>query len=319
MTSSAIENGDKTLPAFFCERCGEVCKDKIGTFNAVTDRIKEGFYDTYSYTTGYPKLHRFIKTSADNTPSNINFGIWTSLVRDMFMEEMENTPASYDRITKVSLLGALPIFGEKYVSLLGKNDIDSISVERVSGVDFSKVLGDFDDKFTYNKTEYDITPYKAIKEEGNVIKVTIDVKTEKYYGGIDRLPAAEQTALQKIFGIDVREQLFSDRDCNASCPENCAEHHYVKGAGGKLYMETNQDGMGMKMTLNDMTTDGKVTYYFLEETYEPIIAVYEESETMNQHMDMSINVGISINGQMDTLSKTDSVTVYVFPGYLPAE
>ncbi len=316
--SPAVANStDKNVPTFFCTRCGAGCEDKVATFNALTDRIKIDFYGKYDYTNGYPKLHRFIKTSAENTPSNINFGIYTSIVRDMFEEEMGVTPVTYDRITKMSVIGALPIYTEDYVSLLGQQDVDSITVERVSGLDFSQVLSGFDDKFTSGKTEYDLTPYKATKVQGNVIKVTIDVKNEKFYGGIDKLPAAEQTSLQKIFGVDVREQLFSKSGCTKDCPENCAEHHYVKGGDGKLYMETNQDGMGMKMTLNDMSTDGKVTYYFLEETYEPIIAVYEEAESMNQHMEMEINVGLTIKGKMDTLSKTNSVTVYVFPGYLP--
>ena len=318
-TSSAVANSaDKSVTTFFCTRCGVGCEDKVAAFNALTDRIKFDFYGKYDYTNGYPKLHRFIKTSAENTPSNINFGIYTSIVRDMFEEEMSVTPVTYDRITKMSVIGALPVFNEDYVSRLGAGDVDSITVERVSGLDFSKVLSGFDDKFTSGKTEYDASPYKAMKVEGNVIKVTIDVKNEKYYGGIELLPAAEQTSLQKIFGTDVREQLFSDSSCSKDCPENCAEHHYVKGGNGKLFMETNQDGMGMKMTLNDMSTDGKVTYYFLEETYEPIAAVYEESEIMNQHMEMEINVGLVIKGKMDTLSKTNSVTVYVFPNYLPA-
>ncbi len=318
-SDAVLNSADKKVPTFFCDRCGVGCEDKLATFNALTDRIKSDFYGKYDYTNGYPKLHRFIKTSAENTPSNINFGIYTSIVRDMFEEEMGTTPVTYDRITKMSVIGALPVFAEDYVSILGNGDIDSITVERVSGLDFAEVLSGFADKYTVGKNEYDLTPYKAIDVEGDVIKVTVDVKNEKYYGGIDQLDPAVQTSLQKIFGTDVREQLFSDSSCSKDCPENCAEHHYAKGGNGKLYMETNQDGMGMKMTLNDMSTDGKVTYYFLEENYEPIVAVYEETETMNQHMEMEINVGLVIKGRMDTLSKTNSVSVYVFPNYLPAE
>ncbi len=317
--SSAVTQGSKTVPTFFCERCGEGCEDKLATFNDVTAKIKPDFFGKYDYSAGgYPVLHRIIKTSAENTPSNINFGIYTSIVRDMFAEEMEVTPVSYAVTQKTPVRFALPIFDENYVSVLEKKDVDSISVERMSGLEFSKVFEGFDDKVTYGKNEYDLTKYKSIKVNENVIKVTIDVRTEKYYGGIDKLSAAEQTALQKIFGIDAREQLFSDSGCTKNCPENCAEHHYVKGGDGKLYMETNQEGMRMKMILNDLTTDGKVTYYFLEKTYQPIIAVYEENEAMNQHMDMSISVGLTIRGSMDTLSKTDSVTIYVFPGYFPA-
>ena len=317
--SSAVTQGSKTVPTFFCERCGEGCADKLATFNDVTAKIKPDFFGKYDYSAGgYPVLHRIIKTSAENTPSNINFGIYTSIVRDMFAEEMEVTPVTYAVTQKTPVRFALPIFDENYVSVLENKDIDSISVERMSGLEFSKVFEGFDDKVTYGKNEYDLTKYKSIKVNENVIKVTIDVRTEKYYGGIDKLSAAEQTALQKIFGIDAREQLFSDSGCTKNCPENCAEHHYVKGSDGKLYMETNQDGMRMKMVLNDLTTDGKVTYYFLEKTYQPIVAVYEEIESMNQHMDMSISVGLTIRGSMDTLSKTDSVTIYVFPGYFPA-
>jgi len=313
--SPAITSGSKSVASFFCTRCGEGCEDKVATFNAVTDKIKPVFYGKYEN-----KLHILTKTSSENVPSNINFGIWTSTVRDMFEEDMAETPVTYSlrNYNYIYVRGYLPIIGKDCVSLLEADDVDSVSVERISGLDFSQVLSGFDDKFTSGKNERDLTPYKAIKVTGDVIKVTIDVKNEKYYGGIDKLPAAEMTSLQKIFGVDAREQLFSKDGCTSECPENCAEHHYVKGKDGKLYMETNQDGMSMKMTLSDLTTDGKVTYYFLEETYQPIVAVYEESESMNQHMDMSISVGISIRGSMDTLSKTNSKTVYVFPGYQPA-
>ena len=319
ITSSAITayGADKTVSTFFCTRCGEGCSDKLATFNAVTDKIKPGFYSKYEN-----KLHILSKTTAENAPSNINFGIWTSTVKDMFEEEMAVTPVTYGLrdYNYLYVRGYLPIAGKDYVSLLEKSDIDSISVERVSGLDFSKVLADFDDTYAASATKtYDYSRYKTMaKVTGSVIKVTIDVKTEKYYGGIANLSEAEQTAFQKIFGIDVRDELFSTDACSKDCPANCSEHHYVKGNDGKLYMQTSEEGMTMKMILNDLTTDGKVTYYFLEETYEPIIAVYEETESMNQHMDMNISIGLTIKGSMDTLSKTNTKTVYVFPGYQPA-
>ena len=302
---------NNTVSTFFCTRCGEGCSDKLATFETVANKIK-----TLSYNDYYSSLHRLTKTSAENKSENINFGIWTSTVKDMFEEEMAVTPVNYSWSKTAMIKWSLPA-GDNYVFAdLENADIDSISVERMAGLEFSKVLEGFDDKITNGKNEYDLTKYKAKEINENVIKVTLDVKNEKYYGGIANLSDAEQTAFQKIFGIDVRDELFGEGH-SKDCPASCSATHYLENGDGKLYMQTSEEGMTMKMILNDLTTDGKVTYYFLEETYEPIIAVYEETESMNQHMDMNISIGLTIKGSMDTLSKTNTKTVYVFPGYLP--
>ncbi len=312
-SSAYVSYGNNnTVSTFFCTRCGEACTDKLATFEAVANKIKTSSYNDY-----YSYLHRISKTSAENKSENINFGIWTSTVKDMFEEEMAVTPVTYSWSKTAMVKWSLPA-GENYVFAdLEKADIDSISVERISGLEFSKVFEGFDDKITYGKNEYDLTKYKAKEIDENVIKVTVDVKNEKYYGGINELPVAEKTSLQKILGIDVREELFG-LDHSKDCPASCSATHFLENSDHKLYMQTSEQGMTMNMTLDDLTTDGKVTYYFLEETYEPIIAVYEATESMKQHMDMNISIGLTIKGSMDTITKTNTKDIYVFHGYQPA-
>ncbi len=297
------------VETFFCTRCGKAQStnaEKIATFNAVTGKIKTDFYGSYDEELrDFPRFASFGKISSQTSYSKFNFGIYTSMIRDMYEEEMANTPDDYTRITTPMVMTSLPLKGVDDVSLLGANDVDSVTVERLSGVDFGSVLSSFDTTFVDGNKEYNLAPYKAIKVDGNVIKVTIDIKNEKYYGGIENLSAQEQTALQNIFGTDVRDDI----------------REFQKDGNGKLYFEDSDNGDGyemtMKMYINQISTDGKVIYYFLEETYEPIIAVYESNEVMEQDISMNFKIGISIKGTMAPVIRTVNTTAFVFPGYRP--
>ncbi len=289
------------VDTFFCTRCGKAEStnaDKINTFNAVTSKIKTDFYPSYS-----DKMVTFGKIKNETTYTKFNFGIYTSMIRDMYESEMANAPDDYMRISSKQIKWNLPIDSATTVSELEANDIDSISVERLSGLDFNSVLADFNTEYTVGSTSYSLAPYKAIKVDGSVLKVTVDVRNEKYYNDIENLGEGNKTALAKLFGIDVRNDLG----------------HFQKGTNGKLFMEENEnsDGyeMSMHMTLNQLATDGKVTYYFLEETYEPIIAIYTAQETMEQDITMKFKIGVSINGTMAPIVKTTNTNVFVFPGY----
>ncbi len=292
----------KMIETFFCTRCGkanDTAEEKLATFNAVTRRIKTDFYAGTD-----DKMITFGKQKTETSYSKFNFGIYTSMIKGMYEEEMANSPDQYSGITSRQVKWNLPINGVT-TSELTVGDIDSISVERLSGVDFNDVLSGFDTQYTTNNGSktHDLSPYKAIKVSGNVLKVTVDVRNEKYYGGIENLNDGDKTSLEKIFGVDVRESVIG----------------FSKGTDGKLYMEDNQsaDGYEMKMSmkLNDLSTDGKVTYYFLEETYEPIIALYTANEAMDQDINMQFTIGISIKGTMAPVIKTTNTNVYIFPGY----
>ena len=314
--SDAIKGKDNIVDTFFCTRCGEACGDKddaakdkeikLKTFNAVTDKIKTAFYSDYDYEINkWPTFHSFGKLKTETTYTEFNFGIYTSMIEDMYKEEMGETPDDYIRITKPTVKSYFPLDGRNEVSLLTASDIDSITVERLSGADFNSILSAFNTKYTVGKTEYDLTPYKSVRVNENVIRVTVDVKNEKYYGGIQNLTEAEKTSLQKIFDIDVRDDL----------------REFSKDGKGKLYITESEksDGYEMSMTmyLDQLSTDGKVVYYFLESTYEPIIAVYDAYETMEQSINMSFKIGLNIKGTMAPVIKSQKTTVFVFPEYIP--
>ena len=301
--SSAITvyEASKTVDTFFCTRCGKAeatDAEKLATFNAVTGKIKTAFYP-------YSKLHTFDKTGTESSYKKFNFGIYTSMIKDMYDEDMANNPDTYSAIRERWVYESryYPI-SMTTVSELTKDDVDSITVERLSGVQFSKVLADFDSNMGGDTDK--LSAYKAKTENRNVIKVTVDVKNESFYKDIyPKTQNGEKTALQKIYNADFRSE-YEDFTMNSS---------------GKLVYEMTENESGLEMTMKtelaELSTDCKVTYYFLEETYEPIIAIYDAYQTMEQNIDMSFKMGVSIKGEMVPVVKTRTTTAYIFLNYIP--
>ncbi len=299
------------VATFYCSRCGESVTAKLSsaaakqlnlqTFNTLVNGIK-----TTDFPIANSKVDTFGKTSVNTSYTSFDFGIYTSMIKDMYEEEMANTPDDYAAVRSVSVYTSLPLLYEwDTVSELTVADVDSVKVEKLSGVNLNDVLSSYSTKFTVGKTEYDITKYKNIKITDSVIKVTVDIKDEKYYGDVENLASTEKTSLQKIYDTDMREELGD----------------FKKNSDGKLYMTDSEssDGYSMNMTmvLNEISTDAKVTYYFLESTYEPIAAVYDIYQVMNQTISMKFTIGLTINGKMTPVISTHNSRVYIFPSFIP--
>lgn len=300
------------IDTFYCSRCGEQASDSLGVFNNVVNKIK-----TYSYYSSYADndwLNYIDKTTVKTEYSRFDFGIYTSAIKDLYEQEMANNSDDYSPLRSYPVnAGVLPLadrVDNAYkVSLLEKSDIDGITVEKLTGIKFSEVLSEI------HPTSQDITNADQLAKinnlktkvlDKNVIKVSVDVKNEKY-STVKNLPDTARTSLQKINDFDMRDEVrdFPDKDAN----------------GNPQITEVDKDAsigyeVSMTMTLREITSDALVTYYFDAETYEPIIALYRTNVTMDQTISMKFKISLfSLNGELDPIITTTYLRAFVFPNY----
>lgn len=295
------------INTFFCKRCGTPTSDQLGTFNNVVNKIVTyEFYNNFcgtDSTDGTSEKNRLFyidKTAVKTTYSRFDFGIYTSAIKSLYEDEMANTPDTYTAVRN-GYITSLKLQNQA-VSLLTASDIDSITVERLPSVSISDVLSGFSTTYTVGNKSYDLTKYKNVKIDESVIKVTIDVKNEKY-STIKDLPDDQLTSIQKITNVNLRDEITG----------------YEKNAAGELVMTEQEKGDGyeisMTMKLRELSSDARVVYYFRESTYEPIIALYYTDLTMDQTIDMKFKLGLTINGELDPIITTNYTRAYLFPNF----
>lgn len=299
---------NQNIQTFYCSRCGEQTSDSLGVFNNVVNSIKTPVYYTKN-----TYLNYIDKTTVKTEYSRFDFGIYTSAIKNLYEQEMANNSDDYSPLRNVSVLWYLPLTdkvdGSYKVSLLEKSDIDGITVEKLTGMKFSEVLSEI------NPTSQDINNADQLAKintlktkvlNKNVIKVSVDVKNEKY-STVKKLPDTVRTSLQKISDFDMRDEVrdFPDKDAN----------------GNPQITEVDKDAsigyeVSMTMTLREITSDALVTYYFDAETYEPIIALYRTNITMDQTISMKFKISLfSLNGELDPIISTTYLRAFVFPNY----
>ncbi len=290
------------VETFFCNRCGAANEDELSAFNSVANKIiTYNFYNNFSKDN---KVQYIDKTRVNTSYSRFDFGIYTPAIRALYEDEMANTPDDYTSVRNQNINYLLPLTASSQnVSILTGQDIDNITVEKLTGIRISDVLSDYATKYTVGTKEYDLTKFKAVTINEDVIKVTIDVKNEKY-SQIKNLPDAEYTSLQKIYDINIRNEIAG----------------YEKNQNGDLVMTETDAGEGyeisMTMLLRELSSDAKVTYYFKADTYEPIVALYNTELKMDQTIDMKFKIGLfSLNGELDPIITTNYSRVYLFPNF----
>lgn len=286
----------KPINGLICRRCGNVVEDPITNFNNIVNLLKGSAYTKDHMVT------TFGKTSMETKYTKFDFGIYTAAIKAIYDEEMAATPDEYTPVRKGQIWNWLPLHRKYgYVSLLTEDDIDSIKVKQLKGIDLNNVLSQFPTTFIANDKEQDITKFKDININDNVIEVTIDIKNETYKG-VKNKPKEELTALQKIYDIDIREDASNypdtDKDGNPVMSE------IEEGPGYHI---------GMKMKLRDIYSDAKIIYYFTADTYEPIAAVYDIEQKYDHGVTMDFNIGLfSLKGIIDPFITTHYTTAYIF-------
>ena len=285
------------IDTFFCNRCGVQTDDALKVFNNTANRIKSTAFINYSGST----VINFAKSNIKTEYSRFDFGIYTSAIKSLYEEEMTGNPDSFTPIyTNRTIRYFFPI-STYTVSELTNADIDgNVTVEKLSSVSFRDILSEYPDTYNVGTKNYDLNQYKNKTVNEDVIKVTIDIKNEKY-SSVKNLKETEKTSLMKVINLDMRN-----------------EANEFKNENGDLVMTESEKGDGyeitMRMQLREITTDAKVTYYFLADTYEPIIALYDTYEVMDQTIDMSFKFGLfSLNGELDPIVSTHEKEAYIFP------
>ena len=297
------------IDQFFCTRCGVATEDTLDTFNALANSIKGTYFRDHF---NNPKngsnrieLIRFSKTTANTTYSRFDFGIYTNTIKDLYDDEMAKNTDNYSPVRTTGILrNTLPLTNTGVVSLLEAGDIDAsngIKAEKLNSLNVRDVLSAYSDTYTVGEKNYDISSYKKVINE-EVIKVTVNVKNEKY-SQIKNLPDNQSTALEKVFDLNIRDDVKEFKDVN-----------------GRLILEEQDKGDGyeitMSMELLEIESDATVTYYFAADTYEPILAVYNAKIIMDQTIDMNFKIGLfSLNGEIDPVITTNYSYAYLFPNF----
>ena len=278
---------------FYCNRCGnllDTTKEKLDTYNNLLNKMLLRAY-------AQEKTLSFIqKEVTDITYTELDFGIYTSIVKNLFDESMQGTETSYAVYNNRIMYGnykPLNLYGA--ASKLEESDIRSISVLTLSELKASSLFSDLGSQITaangesFNPAEY------ANKTFKNVIKVTVNVKNEDLKS-IKALGANQNPALSKLYAVNVKEDL--------------ADYLY----GPKK--ETDETGFIMEIEISSLNTSGNATYYFDASTYEPIAAVYNINVTMSQHIDMTFDTGVvNLKGTMSPKETTTNQNIYLFSGF----
>ena len=141
--------------------------------------------------------------------------------------------------------------GEEYVSALTENDVQSVTMEKMDGVDFIKNLPD---SYVSDQsgTTVDLVNLKE-SEVGEVYKVTVKLNPEKMTN--ENMPEGT-TPIEKIL----------DADYNAGLIDN------MENLNSSFDSVPEMEGMiGMEM---EIVTECEVVYYFTADTFEPVACVY---------------------------------------------
>lgn len=188
------------------------------------------------------------------------------------------------------------ISGSKNVSSLVNNDVISIKAEKVSSID---ILKELPDSVTIKNKTYSLNNIKAntTVPGKDIYKFTVVLKTEKYSAVKD---SDSDTALMHATGVDIRE--LADEVADSS-----------------VNMNSEEDGMEMTSSCDEIVSDCTVVYYICADNSAPICArytsVYDCSNSMS--IDMSL-MGIQcISGTMKIKMGENMNDWYFFDDFFP--
>ncbi len=289
-----------------CKTCGNVPSKDISVFNNMTNIIKNNF----KYRTSH-SITRIVREDETTKCNELDFGLlWTRIVKKAMAEDFGTTTTyRYSDITRIASASSLPYL-QYTVSNLTNEDVSKVSYTIQNGLKASDVMKDFGNTITVgtNNTK-DLSLKKNQTWTGKVIKMQVTVKTENFTVGSKNANDlytkytknnAYECALSRITAEinPVRDAQAYNMDANG----NVVRSNYT--------IEETEDSMTMKMKLNSVSASGTITYYFDADTFEPLMAQYKLTETLNQRVDMSI-IKI-VNGYMIPIVTNSINQVYFF-------
>ena len=213
------------------------------------------------------------------------------LLADSFQAE---SSVEYSNFIKNRSLNKSTFFvkGKEYVSDLKDGDVKSITLEKMTGVDFVKTLPD-SYTATNSSLTYDLSKIKA-SVIGDVYKITVTLNDEKV---TDKSFPQTVTPIEKCFIADYNIGLKSNLQQLTSAfnefPEELASM------------------FGMDATI---TSGGTITYYVTVDTFKPVAAVYSLKMDTDTSMKTYFNsFGVNVNKVTSTMTiSTRSTQEYFY-------
>ncbi len=285
-----VVSGDKLSADkdIVCSVCGKAVSP---SFNSLVNAIKKNSGLT---------VHALSKDVTNMTVTDINLN--SSLLNKIATEYLEqqmgdlqnNEPVYGNYYQTAFLYTRYPLRDSAEVSRLKDADLKSLNVKEVTSVDF---LNELPDTITYNNDpNFSLADFKALgRTTGTINKITVELIDEKY-SAIKNWPAAQETALQRGMGIDIRAM--------------------AKSMETELLDEANEgsDDSEIDMTLKELMSSATITYYFLvtkegtDTVYTPLAAKYEHSFDLKNTVNLNAPVQL-ISGSM-TMNVVNSTTDY---------
>lgn len=244
-----------------CTRCDKII---IHSFNALVNELKNGSYK-------FTQIDKDVSTFKEPKYTGI-----MKLLKNEFDKEFKSqigTTTEYSPMITNRLLTVnnFYLYDTDVVSELQTGDIQSIKTEKISGLDFTAAIPD-SFKDTSGRT-YDATAYKN-RNTGNVYKVTVTLKSEKYSECKDKGGSVHIDKVVSGYG-DLMKYTFD-------------------GLSGV-------DMEGIMKAEGDAVSNATVVYYFDASTFEPVAATYKVSMNLNE----SMNIYLMDTDDGDTIISKD--------------
>ena len=275
---------------------------EVDLFNNLVNFIKsENFTDHLIY---YSYDYDFMETK------NIDFGAFTSIIKDALAEEDTET-TTYSRVyvnnavrtyenSQGGVTANFPAFNRTVGSDLTLADIQDFSIEIGVPCSFSKDIN-VPASFVANGKTYNLSALSD-KEKSftDCIKITIEVKEESYYN----VPAnvRELAKKQLAVGYQMAEGEVHYRDLYTPAMYKLYGSDIIEiGSQYPLEQIDDSDGLStrIKAELNELTMGGSVVFYFDRATLNPICASYTAQTDITQKVAMEMAVAsFSLSGTM---------------------
>ena len=293
---------------FYCQRCGytPVSKsDKITTFKDVMNLIKSPEYAT-------KRVSAFSKSKMNTSYTKFDFGIYTSVVKDYYESSVPAVTIDYDPLETASIFELFPLRNRSYAvkSSFTEDDVKSFKVEQMSGLNTNSFLTGYNETAEGStSTPPDLSSFQNKTIGEKVLKITVELKNETYQKNGSNIPTGstinsygqkvylEDTHTSKIFDYDIRK---------------IVDNAGFDSSTWKITEGGSDEGYEMSMTLNYIKADTTITYYFTADDYQPIAAIYNIKEAMDQDLTMNI---MSINGVIKPIITTERYNVYLFSDF----
>ena len=294
-----------------CRLCGWVPKTatNVEVFNNMVNIIKNNFNYRSSH-----NIKRIIKESETTNGSNIEFDAMQALVEDQIKSDFgtETTYRYTDKISKIASATSLPYL-QYTVSNLQKDDISGFTLRVQDGLKASDVLTEFPDTITVGSNTKDLTSDKNKSWSGKVIKIGVTIKNQVFTvnGSSDK-----KHELWDLYRNDNAYECAMSKITTEINPIRDAQAYNMDEKGNVVRdnytISENEESMEMSMTLKSVKASGTVTYYFNADTFEPLMAQYNLSETLIQNIKMSFDGVVKVKGSMTATVTNNINQVYFF-------